>query len=307
MKREKTGNREMVPASFKLVGIFILTGIFFISGCGKVKKIGNEEDIIPVKTLVVELQNITKTLDYVGDIKAQAEAVIYPKVSGKIIEELKEEGSSVNKGDVIAYIDRDEVGFKFEKAPVESSLKGIVGRVYVDRGGQVSPQTPVALVVDMDNVLIELDVPERYLPEISSGQSAQVYVDAYPTNTFIGKVDKISPVLDSSTRTAPVEILIPNNEHLLKSGMYARVKLLMEEHSSTVVVFKEAVLGKEPYLYVYVVKEGVAYKREVKLGLSKEALCEIVSGLNQGEEVVVLGQQRLYDGAKVRVEMKDGK
>lgn len=286
-----------------LTGIFILTGIFFISGCGKVKKAGKEEEIIPVKISVIELQNIAKTLDYVGDIKAQSEAVIYPKVSGKIIEKLKEEGSNVDKGDVIAYIDRDEVGFKFEKAPVESSLKGIVGRVYVDKGFQVTSQTPVALVVDMDNVLIELDVPEKYFPEISLGQNAEVYVDAYPANTFMGKVDNISPVLDSSTRSSPVEILIPNNEHLLKSGMYARVKLVMEEHSNAAVVVKESVMGKEPYWYVYVVKDGIAYKREVKLGLSKGALCEVVSGLKEGEEVVVLGQQRLYDGAKVRVEM----
>jgi len=94
-------------------------------------------------------------------LRQKTKAIIYPKVSGKIIEKLKNEGDSVVKGDVIAYIDRDEVGFKFEKAPVESPMNGIIGRVYVDIGTQVSTQTAVALAVRMDNVKIDLDIPEQ--------------------------------------------------------------------------------------------------------------------------------------------------
>ncbi len=174
--------------------------LFLGAGCAKKEGAAQNQTAIPVKVMKVELKDIAESIEYVGNIKAQDEALIYPKVSGKIIEKLKEDGAVVEKGEVIAYIDRDEVGFNFEKAPVESSLKGIVGRVFVDIGSQVSPQTPTALVVNMDKVEIGLQIPEKYIPMISLGQKALIRVDAYPDEEFAGSVTKISPVVDLTTR-----------------------------------------------------------------------------------------------------------
>jgi len=287
--------------------VFGLVFSFAVAGCGtsSKEKAKEQTEAIPVKVMRVELKDIQNTLDYVGDIKAEDEAVVYPKVGGKIIEKLKNEGDSVAKGDVIAYIDRDEVGFKFEKAPVESPMSGIIGRVYVDIGTQVSPQTPVALVVHMDNVKINLDIPEQYLPRISVGQVSQVFVQAYPGEEFTGEVSRISPVLDLETRTAPIEIIIPNPEHALKSGMFANVKLVIEERKNVPVIVKEVIMGKEPGLYVYALNGGAAHQRNIKLGIRQGADYEVAEGLKQGDEVVVMGQQRLYDNAPVSIEGKD--
>ena len=276
----------------------------FIVGCGaKEEEKGiAQKEAVPVRVIKVERKSMQNVLDYVGDVKAQEEALVYPKVSGKIIEKLKTEGSSVTKGETIAYIDRDEVGFQFEKAPVESPLAGIVGRVNVDIGTSVTPQTPVALVVDMDQVKIDLDIPEKYLPRISLGQEARIAVEAYPGVKFIGKVSKISPVLDLETRTAPIEIIIPNSDHRLKSGMFAQVELVIEEHKDVVVISKEAILGKELQQYVYVVHDNVARQRNIKAGIHYGQEYEITEGLKEGELVVVMGQQRLYDGASVVIE-----
>jgi multidrug efflux pump subunit AcrA (membrane-fusion protein) len=281
---------------------------FAVAGCGRAAKNAAEEEIaaIPVKVMRVELKNIQNTLDYVGDIKAEDEALVYPKVSGKIIEKLKNEGDHVAKGDVIAYIDRDEVGFKFEKAPVESPMGGIIGRVYVDIGTQVSTQTPVALAIHMDNVKIDLDIPEQYLPRISLGQTAEVFVQAYPADKFFGKVSRISPVLDLETRTAPIEIIIPNPEHSLKSGMFAQVELAIEERQNTPVIIKEAILGKTPRNYVYTVKGNTAQQKAIKLGIHQGAYYEVLDGLKEGDLVVAVGQQRLFDGALVEIEREDG-
>ena len=112
-----------------MVGTVI--SISLLSGCGKAPAKGaKKESAIPVKVMKVAIEDLDKALEYVGNIKGRDEAVVYPKVSGKIIEKVKEDGSSVSKGETIAYIDRDEVGLKFEKAPVESPLTGTVGRVY---------------------------------------------------------------------------------------------------------------------------------------------------------------------------------
>jgi len=285
----------------RIIALAFIVTLFF--GCGRKEKITvQEEEIIPVRAVKIRLQDIDQTLDYVGDIRAEEEAAIYPRVSGKVIEKLKEDGSEVKKDDVIAYIDRDEVGFKFEKAPVESPMTGIIARFYVDIGENVSTQTPIATVVQMDRVEIDLDVPEKYLPKISLGQSAEVSVDAYPGEKFSGKVSKISPMVDVDTRTAPIEIIIDNPGHRLKSGMFANASLVIEEKKSVPVILKEAVLGKEPKLYVYTVLDDKAVARDISLGIRHGPYYEVREGLQDGDKVVIMGQERLFDGAQVTVE-----
>ncbi len=279
--------------------------VVFLCSCSKKDEQGFRREAngsIPVRVAAVSLQTIQKTIDYVGDIKAQEEVTVYPRVSGKIIEKVKEEGAQVAKGEVIAYIDRDEVGLTFEKAPVDVPLAGIIGRVYVDIGSSVTPQTPVALLVDMDKVKIGLQVPEKYLPQVVIGQTAHISTDAYPNEILSGRVTKISPVVTLETRSAPVEITLENPGHKLRSGMFARVRLILEEVENVPVIFKEAVMGKEPDQYVYVVKDNSARIQKIGLGIRQGPYYEVRDGLAAGDLVVVMGQQRLRDGSLVEVE-----
>lgn len=277
-----------------------------LAGCGQKAPAKNAvEEVIPVKISRVILQELEETIDYVGNIKARDEAIVYPKVSGKIIEKVKEDGSPVKKGEAIAYIDRDETGLKFERAPVESPLDGTVGRVYVDLGANVTVQTQIALVVNMDKVKIELDIPEKYLPRVSVGQKAKINVDAYPDEEFSGEAAKVSPVLDLDTRSAPIEITVDNANHRLRSGMFAKVRLVLQKRRNVPVILKEAIMGKEPGLYVYVVEGKKAALRKINLGIRQGPYYEVKKGLGEGDLVVIMGQQRLYDGAPAAVEEKD--
>ncbi|MDD5449499.1 MAG: efflux RND transporter periplasmic adaptor subunit [Candidatus Omnitrophica bacterium] len=276
-----------------------------MTGCrAKVEKTKAEE-AIPVKVSTVELRSLHEAIDYAGNIKAEDETLVYPKVSGKIAEKTREEGSQVVKGDIIAYIDRDETGLKFERAPVESPISGTIGRVYVDIGSSVTAQTPVALVVNMDKVKINLDVPEKYLPRVLIGQTATISVDAYPGKEFKGTVTKISPVLDLTTRSAPIEILVDNSEHRLQSGMFAKASLVIQEHKDVPVVLKEAVIGRVPNTYVYTVENNKASLKQVTTGIRQGPFTEITAGLKGGEAVVIMGQQRLRDGSSVEPEKEE--
>jgi multidrug efflux pump subunit AcrA (membrane-fusion protein) len=286
--------------------IYLLFSLLILfSGCAKKEEVKKSViQAVPVKVARVEIKDMHRVLEYVGNIRAQDEAMVYPKVSGKIIEKVKIEGASINKGDAVVFIDRDETGFKFNKAPVESPLSGVVGKVLVDIGSNVSPQTAVALVVDMDKVRINLDIPEKYLPKVYLGQNALVRVDAYPEKEFSGKVTKISPVVDLDTRASYIEIAIDNPEHYLKSGMFAKVSLFIEEHKDVPVIFKEAILGKEPDNYVYVAEGNKVNIRKITLGIHQGSEYEVTSGLRKEELVVILGQQKLYDNAPVTIEME---
>jgi len=206
---------------------------------------------------------------------------------------------SIEEG--IALIDRDEPGFKFEPAPVDSLLAGIVGRVYVDLGTKVTPQTPVALIVDMDRVEVKIDVVERDLPKVRIGQEAQIRVDAYPEKIFRGKVWKISPVVDLESRTAPIEILISNPKHLLKPGMFARTTIVTEESKDTLIIPRDALIKEGDSTFVFVVKDNQALRREVTTGMDQENSVEVKDNLDLGEEVIVMGKTRVKHGDLVRV------
>ncbi|MFH0739023.1 MAG: efflux RND transporter periplasmic adaptor subunit [Candidatus Omnitrophota bacterium] len=287
--------------------LILLISIFTLFGCQQQKaSINKAAEAIPVKASRIELMELNETLEYVGDIKAQDEAVVFPKVSGKIIEKIKDEGASINKGETLAYIDRDEVGLKFEKAPIESPLTGVVGRIYVDIGEKITPQTPVALVVRMDKVKIALDIPEAYLAKIFLGQEARITVDTYPQEGFNGQVTKVSPVVNLANRAAPVEISIDNPDKRLQSGMFAKVSLVINKRPRAPVILKESIIGKAPDTYVYTVRDNKALMRKVSLGIHDGPLYEVTQGLAEGDLVVVVGQQRLYEGASVTVEMSNG-
>lgn len=277
--------------------------LVLFSGCQEKKKAQTtEKEVVPVRVMTAREGVIQDSLDYVGNIRAQEEALVYPKVTGKVLEKVAKEGQAVAKGDVILYVDRDEIGFTFEKAPVESPISGVVGRMLVDIGSFVSVSTPVALVVDMSKAQTNLSIPENYLSTIHIGQDAKVTTDAYPGEVFSGKVNQISPVLDEETRSAPIEILIDNPDHKLKPGMFAKVSLIMSEHSRALTVLKEALLGREGEFYVYTVQDNKAKKQPVKTGLRIGPNVEISEGLKEGDKVVIMGQQKLVDGADVDVE-----
>ncbi|MBP7056762.1 MAG: efflux RND transporter periplasmic adaptor subunit [Candidatus Omnitrophica bacterium] len=288
---------KIIPA------VTLATALFVVSGCGGDKK-QPKDDFVPVRVITVKVQDIHRALDYAGSLKGKDEAIVYPKVSGKVIEKVKEEGSDVKKGDAIVYIDRDEVGLKFEKAPVESPLTGTVGRVYVDIGSNVTVQTPIAFVADMSQTEIYLDIPEAYLPQLALGQKAEITVDAHPGEIFRGEIIRISPVVELSTRTAPIEILIDNPEKKLQSGMFGKVHLRLEEHKQVPVIPKEAVIGRHPDTYTYIIENDKSYMKKITLGIKQGPIYEVLDGVKPGDRVVIMGQQKLRDGVTVRVEEK---
>ena len=287
---------------------FMLMGAVVLAGCQKQdarSKKAQGPEIIPVQAERIHVMDLKETLDYAATIKAQEEVAVFPKVSGKVVAKVKQDGAAVEKGEPLAFIDRDEVGLRFEHAPVESPIDGIVGRVFVDIGTHVMPQTAVALVVNMDEVAIDFNIPEKYLPQVSVGSVAEVTVDAYPNDTFTGAVSKISPVIDPLTRTAPCEIRVKNPDHRLKSGMFARVKLILKEYKAVPVVLKEAILGKQPGQYVYCIINNKAQMRTIRTGARSGEYFQVVEGLQKGDVVVILGQQRLFDGADVSFEVNN--
>ncbi len=291
---------EVIKAQ-RIFLIFILLSAFLI-GCAK----RETEDIHkqtahPVSVVQVSRQDLKEFLFYSGDIEAKHAAMVYSKVMGKLVENKVQEGDAVKKGETLALVDRDEIGYEFELAPVDSPIEGIVGRAYLDKGAAITLSTPIALVVNIDEILVKIDVTEKDLPKVTKALAAEVEVDAYPGKLFVGQVQKVSPVVDLATRTAPAWIGIDNAQHQLNPGMFARIKMKIGEHKDTLVIMREGVIVQDSQRYVFVVKANQAYKREVKLGLSSDGKFQVLNGLKAGEKVIVMGSMDLKDGDTIQI------
>ncbi len=144
-----------------------------------------------------------------------------------------------------------------------------------------------------------MNLVERDLRKVSVGAGAAVSVDAYPGETFSGRVARVAPVLDPATRTAEMEIEVPNPTGRLKPGMYARVRLISANKDNALVVPKSAMVDAQGRRGVYMVQKGQAVFRAVSLGLEEPDRIEVTDGLKEGDEVVTTGASALRDGAKV--------
>lgn len=266
-----------------------------------------QERIVPVEVEMVKATPYTPILNYTGEVKGVEEIQIFPKASGKLVEMKVREGDRVKQDQVVALIDRDITGLDFKLAETISPVEGIVGKVYLDKGAQVSEPsgggggTPLAQILNLDSVKIVIQVTEEDLPKVRLGQKAKTRVDAYPDREFSGAITLVSPTLDNLARTANTEITIPNPNHLLKPGMFARVDLATGNTENLILVPRYTVLAEAWKKKVYVVKNGKAEERMVETGFSDEGLTYIKSGLSLQDSLVVLGQNQLQSGDKVRI------
>lgn len=265
-----------------------------------------ETDRFTVETETVSLRDVKQELLLNGSVRAWEEAVIFPRIDGKLRENVLKEGDSVKRNQTIALIERDEVGAVYEPVVVPSTIAGVIGKTYLDPGANVTRSTPVALVVNQQEVRIIVDIPERYVGKIHIGQEATFSVEAFEDKKFAAKIYKISPVVDMQSRVVSAELKASNKEGLLKSGMFAKVKLVLEEKLSVPAVSITQVQtetdedGSSKY-YVFVVDRAnnTVNKREVVIGLKTDKEQEIISGVNVGEEIAktVFG---LKDGSKIK-------
>lgn len=279
--------------------VFPLLCSVLVSGCGK-HNVARPPSM-PVDTIEVRPEKLEHILKVVGNIKAQDEATLYSKVTGKLIKYTVKEGQAVKKDETVALLDRNEVGFKFQEAPLKTTLDGVVGRTYLDTGADIQLNTPVALVVDMRQVRVLIQVPEQDLPDVKEDQTAHVYVDAFPKDIFEGKVIKVSPIVDLQTRTAPVEIEVPNPEYRLKPGMFARVELVTRVLVNAVMIPEKAIAYERGMPFVFVVKDSKAQRRSVETGMRKIGRVQITKGLEGGEVVVTAGHLKIRDGSEVTI------
>jgi membrane fusion protein (multidrug efflux system) len=177
-----------------------------------------------------------------------------------------------------------------------------VGNTVTPVGGVIeSADSSLFVVEDLDTLILRVNVPERELAKLSVGQPAELTFDAVPNRAFKGEISLISPYVNANTATFAVRIRVTKTEGLLRPGMFARVAIVYERKLDALQIPRTALLDGDGPPKVFVIKDGKAAERAVKLGLSNGAWIEVTEGLKDGEKVVVVGQGAVKPGAAVRI------
>lgn len=193
----------------------------------------------------------------------------------------------------------DELKINLANTTITSPVNGFVSRRLVDPGASVGQNAPVVEVVDISRVRLIANVVEKDLKQLQSGDVTRVEVDAFPGETFMGRIARVSPVLDPATRTAPIEVEIPNPSYRLKPGMYARVGITLDTTKDALVVPANALVDLGGRRGVFQPLSETAVFRAVQVGNEQGKLVEILGGLTEGQEVITTGAGQLRDGDRI--------
>jgi RND family efflux transporter MFP subunit len=201
----------------------------------------------------------------------------------------------------------DELRINLANTVVVSPVNGFVARRAVDSGAFVGQNAPIVDVVDISRVRLVANIVEKDLKEIQTGDMTRVEVDAFPGETFSGRIARLAPVLDPATRTAPIEVEIPNPGYKLKPGMYARVSVTTDERKDALVVPTNAVVDYTGRRGVFVASgDSTVSFRPVRVGIEESEQIEILDGVAEGDRVVTIGAAGLRDGDRVLVAEASG-
>jgi HlyD family secretion protein len=195
----------------------------------------------------------------------------------------------------------DELKINLANTIITSPVNGFISRRLVDPGASVGQNAPVVEVVDISRVRLIANVVEKDLRQLQSGDVTRVEVDAFPGETFMGRIARVSPILDPATRTAPIEVEIPNPSYRLKPGMYARVGITLDTTKDALVVPANALVDLGGRRGVFQPLSETAVFRSVQVGNEQGELVEILGGLTEGQEVVTTGAGQLRDGDRIMI------
>ena len=190
-----------------------------------------------------------------------------------------------------------------ENTILRSPINGVISARNYDRGDMYSMSSPIYTVQQIVPVKLLVPVSESDYTRIKKGDSVDITVDALPGKTFKGSVLRLYPTIDAASHTFSAELVVRNENRELRPGMYARATVLFEEVDRIVVpdgaVVKQQGSGQK---LVYVLDaDNCAHARVVETGRHIGNEYEIISGIEEGETIVVKGNSNLKSGEKVEV------
>lgn len=228
---------------------------------------------------------------------------------------LKKQKSLYDKGGVTqtelknSSIEYVNAKYAYENAEIQRAKMNIIAPFdgvivelpYHTDGVKVDQGQPLLKVMQFDQLLMDVKLPEKHLAEITMNQIVQIANYNVAKDTIYGKISQISPVVNADTRTFQSVLQINNEKRLLRPGMFIKAYILSEKRDSTIVIPKETVISRQDGKVVFTVENGIATEKKITTGLESLDVIEVVNGLKVNDRLVISGFETLRNKSKVSV------
>ena len=195
----------------------------------------------------------------------------------------------------------NELQIRRQQTRIYAPMTGIISKRHVDVGALVGPSNPIVSIVNLSVMVVAANVAERDIGKIRVGNRAMVEVDAFGDRKFAGRVARIAPVLDPATRSAMVEVEIPNDDAGLKAEMFSRVTLDLASTREAVLIPRDALVYRGQQSGVFLVQNKKPVFRPIETGLTRGDDVEVLGNLNPGITVITRGAAMLTEGDQIRI------
>lgn len=204
-----------------------------------------------------------------------------------------------------AALDTANVRLSYAKVDVSwsnGSEVRLIALKFLDEGDMASTNSPIVSVIDIATLTAVIDVVEKDYFKLKVGQNAQIFTDAIPDSVYPAKVVRLSPMLESASRLARVELELSNPDFMLKPGMFITAEIIFEAHESATLVPNSSLVRRNEKQGVFLINNAsmTASFVEIKAGFSNEAYTEVLEPAISGD-VVILGHHLLENGSPVRI------
>lgn len=194
---------------------------------------------------------------------------------------------------------------RLNKMTITAPFTGFTGLRLVSPGDFVDQSVNLVELTDLSSLKLDFRVPEIYLKELQPGRMLNIRVDAFPGKRIQGEVIAVSPSVNNTAHNIEVRAIIPNQDGLLRPGLFAQVELLVEQQTS-VVIPEQAIVPKDNAFFVMTVVDGKVQLAPVKMGQRRPGVVQILEGLKAGDILITAGQIKLFPGMDVTPIFVDG-
>ncbi|MGQ8338115.1 efflux RND transporter periplasmic adaptor subunit [Sunxiuqinia sp. A32] len=213
--------------------------------------------------------------------------------------------SELSNAEVAAVNARDNYNLakiQLDKMKVRAPFKGVITKLpYYTEGTKLASGTEVVSLMSYEKLLLEVNLPEKYINKIAKGQDVRVMNYTLPEDTLHGEVSELSPAISTETRTFTGKLSIDNDDLKLRPGMFVQGEIILARKDSVIVIPKDVVISNQRGKTVFIVAQGTAEQKQVTFGYENQDKVEITSGLKVNERLVVKGFETLRNRSKVKI------
>jgi membrane fusion protein, multidrug efflux system len=284
-----------------------ITASYFLEKNPQTGKFWQLGDKVKAGALIARLED----KEYVNSIKLETNQLNLELTES----ELKKQESLYEKGGVtLKDLKTASINYENAKTTVETSrlqldktrivapIDGvIVDLPYYTQSTQVETGSVIVKIMDYQVIYMDVQLPEKYISVIKSGQVVKITNYTIPKDTLIGNITQLSPAIDADTRTFKGNISINNPNLLLRPGMFVKADIVISRKDSVVVIPKSIILSRQRGKTIFVIDRGIAVERIIDTGLENITDVEVTRGLIKNERVVISGFETLSNRSKVKI------